>query len=82
MAGFYKQQIDPVQFSLFEQFLACSLFSEERAEFVVATGKISIKAEEWSMQLTLEGLFELSENITLLSRWVKCLLLSIFIQTL
>ena len=41
--GFYEQQIDPVPSFVFEQFLACLRFSEEGAEFVVATVKISIR---------------------------------------
>ena len=41
--GFYEQQIGPVQLFVFEQFLACSHFLEERDEFVVATVKISFR---------------------------------------
>ena len=41
--SYYEQQIDPVQLFVFEQFLASSLFSEKRAEFGVATVKISIR---------------------------------------
>ena len=41
--GFYEQQIDPVQLFVFEQVLACSLFSEKRDEFVVTTVKISFR---------------------------------------
>ena len=29
--GFYEQQMDPVQLFVFEQFLACSLFSEKKS---------------------------------------------------
>ena len=78
--GFNEKQIDPVQLSVFEQFLACLLLSEKRAEFVVATVKISVRLKNGSTQLTLKRLSdELSENITLF--WVKCLRLSIFSQT-
>ena len=41
--GVYEQQIDPVQLTVFEPFLACSLSSEKRAEFIVATVKISVR---------------------------------------
>ena len=43
--GFYEQQINPVQLSVFEHFLACSPF-RKRTEFVLATVKISIRLEK------------------------------------
>ena len=44
--GFYEQQIDLVQLSVFEQFLAHTLFFGKRAKFVVATVKISISLKD------------------------------------
>ena len=44
--GFYEQQIDPVQLSVLEHFLACSLYSE-KTEFVAATVTISIRSKNY-----------------------------------
>ena len=52
--GFYDQQIDPVQLSVSEQLLACSLFSEtERAEFVAVTVKITMRPKNYHPERTV-----------------------------